>query len=111
MLEVPLWQMQIGIPRLIGYASKTLPAACMNYSVTEVEMFGLWINIESWPHHLHDKDFDIAVDHRAVVFIMNGNKNPPTTPHIGVLIGKLLKHTFNLYYVKGKDLILTVFFE
>ena len=41
-----LWQMLKGIPRLIGYASKTLPAACMNYSITELEMFCLLINIK-----------------------------------------------------------------
>ena len=40
---------------------------------------------------------------------MNGNNHPPATDRIGVLIGKLLKVPFNLYYVKGKDLILTDF--
>ena len=104
-----LWQMQKGVPRLIGYASKTLPAACMNYSVTELEMFGLLINIHSWKNELHNIEFDVAVDHRAVVFIMNGNKNPPATDRIGTLVSKLLQIPFNLYYVKGKDLILTDF--
>ena len=33
-----LWQVQEGKPRLIGYASKSLPAPAMNYSVTELEM-------------------------------------------------------------------------
>ena len=35
-----LWQIQDGYPRLIGYASKTLPTAARNYSVTELEMTG-----------------------------------------------------------------------
>ena len=40
-----MWQIQKGIPQLLGYVSKTLPPACKNYSVTELEMFGLLINI------------------------------------------------------------------
>ena len=38
-----LWQIQEGKPRLIGYASKTLPEACSRYSVTELEMTGLLV--------------------------------------------------------------------
>ena len=33
-----LWQIQEGKPKLIGYASKTLPEACSRYSVTELEI-------------------------------------------------------------------------
>ena len=35
--------MQDGKPRLLGYASKSLPDACQNYSITELEMTGLVI--------------------------------------------------------------------
>ena len=40
-----LWQIQEGKPRLIGYASKSLPAPALNYSVTELEMTGMAVNI------------------------------------------------------------------
>ena len=40
-----LWQMQEGKAKLIGYASKTLPEACSRYSVTELEMTGLLVNM------------------------------------------------------------------
>ena len=43
-----LWQMQEGKARLLGYASKTLPEACSRYSVTELEMTGLLINMNLW---------------------------------------------------------------
>ena len=33
-----LWQIQEGKPKLIGYASKTLPEACSRYSVTDLEI-------------------------------------------------------------------------
>ena len=40
-----------------------LLAACMNYSVTEIEMFGQLINIQSWKNELHNIEFDVAVNH------------------------------------------------
>ena len=58
-----LWQMQDGKPRLLGYASKSLPDACQNYSVTELEMTGLVINIHLWKHLLLRVEFDCMVDH------------------------------------------------
>ena len=36
-----LWQIQEGKPRLIGYASKSMPSPAKNYSVTELEMTGM----------------------------------------------------------------------
>ena len=45
-----LWQVQEGKPRLIGYASKSVPAPAINYSVTELEMTGMAVNIHLWRH-------------------------------------------------------------
>ena len=100
-----LWQMQDGKPRLLGYASKSLPEACQNYSVTELEMTGLVINIHLWKHLLLRVEFDCAVDHRALPYIMK-SKNLPTTGQIIRLLEHLSGYSFNLYYVKGKDMIL-----
>ena len=52
-----LWQVQEGKPRLIGYASKSLPAPAQNYSVTELEMTGMAVNIHLWRHLLHRVEF------------------------------------------------------
>ena len=43
-----LWQIQNGRPRLIGYGSKSLPKACANYGITELEMTGLMYNMLTW---------------------------------------------------------------
>ena len=40
-----LWQIQDGKPGLLGYASKSLPEAYKNYSVTKLEMTRLALNI------------------------------------------------------------------
>ena len=102
---ISLWQVQDGKPRLLGYASKSLPQACKNYSVTELEMTGLDINIHLWKHLLLRVEFDCAVDHIALPYIIK-SKNLPATGRIIRLLELLAGYCFNLYYVKGKDMIL-----
>ena len=57
---------------------------------------------------IHGIEIDVAVDHKAVVQIIKA-KHPPCTDRVSVLLGKLLDKPFDLYYVKGKDLILADF--
>ena len=103
-----LWQIQNGKPRLVGYASKSLPKACANYGITELEMTGLLYNMLQWKYWLGKKDFDAAVDHRAIPYILKA-KHLPTTDRITRLLEGLNQFTFHLYYVKGKDMILCDF--
>ena len=98
-----LWQVQEGKPRLIGYASKSLPAPAINYSVTELEMTGMAVNIHLWRHLLHRVELDCAVDHRAIPYIMKA-KTLPATTRIMRLLEILSGYAFNLYFVKGKDM-------
>ena len=98
-----LWQIQEGKPKLIGYASKSLPAPTVNYSVTELEMTGMAVNIHLWRHLLHRVEFDCAVDHRAIPYIMKA-KSLPATTRIMRLLEILSGYAFNLYFVKGKDM-------
>ena len=96
-----LWQIQEGKPKLIGYASKTLPEACSRYSVTELEMTGLLVNMNLWKNLL-----DAAVNHAAVAQIMKA-KTEPVITKIMRLLDRLSAYSFNLYYVKGRDMILS----
>ena len=100
-----LWQYQDGKPRLIGYASKTLPEACSRYSVTELEMTGLLVNMGLWKNILKHREFDAAVDHVAVTQILKA-KTEPASNRIMRLLDRLSAYSFNLYYLKGKDMIL-----
>ena len=43
-----LYQIQNSKPKLIAYASKRLPEAVKRYSITELELCGLAINITSF---------------------------------------------------------------
>ena len=65
-----LYQVQNGKPKLIDYTSKRMPEAARNYSITELEMCGLAINIASFAHLLKRVDFDAVVDHLAITHIM-----------------------------------------
>ena len=101
-----LWQIQEGKPKLIGYASKTLPDVCSRYSVTKLEMTGLLVNMNLWKNLLKHREFDAAVDHAAVAKIMKAKTEPATT-RIMRLLDRLSAYSFNLYYVKGRDIILS----
>ena len=100
-----LYQLQNGKPKLIAYASKRLPEAARNYSITELEMCGLAINITSFAHLLKKVDFHAMVDHLALVHILK-SKTELATPRIKRLLEVLSAYSFNLYYMKGKDMIL-----
>ena len=103
-----LYQIQNGKPKLIAYVSKRLLEAAINYSITELEMCGLAINIASFKHLLRKVDFDAVVDHLAIMQIMK-SKIEPATNRIKRLLEVLSSYSFNLYYIKGKDMILSDF--
>ena len=61
-----LYQIQNGKPKLIAYAGKRLPEAVKSYSITELKLCGLAINIASFSHLLKRVAFDAIVDHMAL---------------------------------------------
>ena len=101
-----LYQEQNGKPKLIAYTSKRMPEAARNYSITELETCGLAINIASFAHLLKRVYFYAIVDHLAITHIMKG-KTELATNRIKRLLKVLSSYSFNLYYIKGKDMILS----
>ena len=99
---------RMGQPRLIAYASKRMPEAAKNYSITELEMCGLAMNIATFLHLLKKVDFDAIVDHVAITHIMRSKAEPATT-RIKRLLELLSPYSFNLYYINGKDMVLSDF--
>ena len=102
------YQIQWGKPKLIVYASKRLPEAARNYSIMELELCGLAINIASFSHLLKRVDFDAIVDHLALTHIIKSKAEPATT-RIKKKLELISSYSFNLYYMKGKDMILSDF--
>ena len=103
-----LYQIQNGKSKLITYASKRLPEAAKNYSITELELCRLAINIASFSHLLKRVDFDAIVDHLSLTHIIKSKAEPATT-RIKRLLEFISSHLFNLYYRKGKDMVLSDF--
>ena len=77
-----------------------------NYSLAEMKMYGLATNIASFAHLLKREDFDAIVHHLALVQILK-NKTEPATTRIKRLLEVLSVYSFNLYYMKGTDMILS----
>ena len=69
---------------------------------------GLAINIASFAHLLKRVDFDTIVDHLALTHIIRTKMEPATT-RIKRLLELISSYSFNLYYMKGKDMILSDF--
>ena len=88
--------------------SKRMPEAAKSDSITELEMCGLAINIVTFSHLLRKVDFDAVVDHLAITHIMK-SKMEPATNRIKRLLEVLSSYSFNLYYIKGKDMVLSDF--
>ena len=103
-----LYQIQNGKPKLIAYASKRLPEATKGHSITELELCGLAINIASFAQLLKRVDFDAIVDHLALMHIIKCKVELATT-RIKRLLELISSYSFNLYYMKGKDMILSDF--
>ena len=101
-----LYQMQSSKPKLIVYASKRLPEAAKSYSITELELCGLAINLASFAHLLKRVDFDAIVDHLALTHIIKSKVELATT-RIKGLLELISSYSVNLHYMKGKDMILS----
>ena len=95
-------------PKFITYASKRLPEATRNYSITELKLCGLAINIASFLHLLKRVDFDAIVDHLSCTHIIK-SKAEPATVKIKRLLELICSYSFNFYYIKGKDIVLSDF--
>ena len=103
-----LYQIQNCKPKLIAYVSKRLPEAVRSYSITELELCGLTINIASILHLLKRVDFDAMANHLALTHIIKSKAEPVTT-RIKRLLELISSYSFHLYYMTSKDMILSDF--
>ena len=101
-------QCQNGKPRLIAYASKRLPEAVRSYLITELELCGLVINIASFSQLLKRVDFNAIVDHLALTHIIKSKAELAIT-RLQRLLELISSYSFNLYYMKGKNMVLSDF--
>ena len=74
-------------------------------SITELELCSLAINIASFSYLLKRVDFDAIVDHLALTHIIKSKMELATT-RIKRLLELISSYSFNLHYMKEKDMIL-----
>ena len=79
-------------PKRIADVSKRLPEAAQNYSITELELCSLVINIVSFAHILKNVDFDALIDHLALTNSIKGKAEPATYK-----IGKIVRGVMFLF--------------
>ena len=91
-----LCQIQNGKPKLIAYPSKRLPEAIRHYSITELELCSLIINIASFSYLLKRVDFNAIVDHLSLPYIIKSKAELVTT-RIKRLLESIRAYSFNLY--------------
>ena len=63
---------------MVGYNSKKLPPAATGYSISELELCELAVNIHSFKHILRNTDFTVTIDHSALLYILNAKREPLT---------------------------------
>ena len=56
-----------------------MPEVGKSYSIMELEMCGLAMNVVTFFHLLKKVDFDAVVDHLAITHIMRSKVEPATT--------------------------------
>ena len=88
---------------VIGYHSKRLPKSAKNFGVTELELTGLLVNIHSFMQLLHNRYFEVLVDHKAIEYMIKSKTESPTM-RLKTLLLKLSEYTIDLKYQKGSEM-------
>ena len=88
---------------MIGYHSKRLPQLAKNFGVTELELTALLFNIHGFMQLLHNRYFEVLVDHKAIEYMIKSKTESPTT-RLKTLLLKLSEYTIDLKYQKGSEM-------
>ena len=85
---------------VMGYHSKRLPKSANNFGVTELELL---VNIHGFMQLLHNRYFEVLVDHKTIEYMVKSKTESPTT-RLKTLLLKLSKYTIELKYQKGSEM-------
>ena len=62
---------------VIGYHSKRLSKSAKNFGITELELTGLLVNIYGFMQLLHNRYFEVLVDHKAIEYMIKSKTESP----------------------------------
>ena len=104
-----LCQVQDGQERILAFYSKKLSEAARNYSVTELELHGMYLNILAFRYLLRSVTFEVITDHSSLVNISKSKTEPPI--RLQKLFERLSDYKFVIKYKKGKELVIVDYFS
>ena len=84
-----------------------LPAAT-RYSISELELCGLAVNIHSFKHILRNTDFTVVIHHSALLYILNAKREPPIL-RLKKLTEVLSQYSFKVKFMRGKGMTISDF--
>ena len=82
---------------------KRLPQSAKNFGVTKLELTGLLVNIHGFMQLLHNRYFEVLIDHKAIKYMIKSKTESPTT-RLKTLLLKLSEYTIDLKYQKGSEM-------
>ena len=85
-----------------------MPSAAIRYSISELELGGLAVNIHSFKHILRNTNFTVIIDHSALLYILDAKREPPTL-RLKRLIDVLSQYSFKVIFMRGKDMTISDF--
>ena len=88
---------------VIGYHSKRLPKSAKNFGGTKLELTGSLVNIHGFMQLLHNRYFEVLVDHKAIEYMIKSRTESPMT-RLKTLLLKLSEYTIELKYQKGSEI-------
>ena len=88
---------------VIEYHSKRLPKSAKNFGITELELTGLLVNIHGFMQLLHNRYFEVLVDHKAIEYMIKSKTESPTT-RLKTLLLTISEYTIELKYQKGSEM-------
>ena len=88
---------------MIGNHSKRLPPSTKNFGITKLELTGLLVNIHGFKQLLHNRYFEVLIDHKAIEYMIKSKIESPTT-RLKTLLLKLSEYTIDLKYQKGSEM-------
>ena len=88
---------------VIKHHSKRLPKSAKNSSITELELIGLLVNIHGFMQLLHNRCFEVLVDHKVIKYMIKIKTESPMT-RLKTHLLKLSEYTIDLKYQRGSEM-------
>ncbi|XP_011884023.1 PREDICTED: uncharacterized protein K02A2.6-like [Vollenhovia emeryi] len=90
----------------VAYASRTLTTCEKKYSQIEKEALALAFAAERFKEYVQGIDFTLETDHKPLLQILQTKPLDELTPRLQRIRMRLLRYSFKVVYVPGKQLVL-----